>query len=208
LLVLELLREGRAACVAASALRPQTPVAVDVPLASVSWVCLPGEAPTAVGLLSESRSAAFAARSIEPSTDFTSLTLIDASLALPASKEHGPLHARAGAASIKGLAPFGRPSNLRAPVRAALLGITSGLTAALVGFVVIAWSIGARAPALGIGLSGPAAALLIFSALERQPNPLAAYAGVPIAALAGPILSVLFARAGRLIAARGRGWYQ
>jgi len=193
-IVLELLHEGRAACVAASARRPEAPVAVEVPLASVSWVCLPGEAPRAVGALPTGQGAAFAARSIEPSTDLTSLRLSDLSIAVPEGEAHGPAYARVEEASIRGLVPLGRPSNLRAPLRAALMGMTAVVVAALAAFVVIARSMGGRAVALGIGLSGPAAALMVLSALERAPSPVAAYAGVAAAGLAAPLAGALLVR--------------
>ena len=59
---------------------------------------------------------------------------------------------------------------------------------------LLASSLGGRAIALFVGLSGPASALLVLSALEREPSPLAAYLLVPLLGALGPLAASRVAR--------------
>ena len=183
-----LLEEGRVACVDSALRAPNTPHAAAVPLAEATWICLPGEPPRLVMSPALLGGSALAARSIVLSPDSASLVADDLVLVLPSNETTGPMTVRVGRASVRGLLPLGRPSNLRAPVRAVLLASTAALTALLASLAVLASSIGGRALALFVGLSGPALALLVFSALERAESPLGAYLLVPALGLLGPLL--------------------
>ncbi|MDC3980110.1 hypothetical protein [Polyangium jinanense] len=189
-----LLADARAACVDGAARDPRTPHAATVPIAEATWICLPGEPPRLVMTPSLLGGSALAARSIELSADTASLEADDLVLALPSNETTGPMTVRVARASVRGLLPLGRPSNLRAPVRAVLLGATSAASALLASLVVLVSSMGSRALALFVGLSGPALALLVLSALEREKSPLFAYGLVPALGLLGPLLAARFAR--------------
>lgn len=206
-LVRELLAEAQDACRAANA-----PAAIDVPLVEVSWVCLPGDPPRAVGAAPRAgnvsrdgaaqRTPAFAARSIEVSDDLRSIDAAELELVLPPLEPRleaappgstasappgwalGAARLRAGKASIRGLAPIGPASNLSVAKRALLLGTGAiGFSAAAAAWV-LAFGIRSRARSLAIGAAGPAAALMAFSSLERGPAPFVAYAALPLAGLA------------------------
>ncbi|MRG94332.1 hypothetical protein [Polyangium spumosum] len=192
-LAARLLVDGRAACVDFAARDPRSPHAATVPLADATWICLPGEPPRLVMSPSLLGGSALAARSIELSADTTSLVADDLVLALPSNETTGPMTVRVGRASVRGLLPLGRPSNLRAPVRACLLGSTALSSALFASLSVLAFGLGGRALALFVGLSGPALALLVFSALEREKSPLSAYLIVPALGSLGPLLAARFA---------------
>ncbi|MFT3774766.1 MAG: hypothetical protein QM820_56170 [Minicystis sp.] len=185
--VRDLLEEARSACVAAT-----PPAAADVPLLGISWVCLPGEAPRAVGpapvrpgsLDATGPGGAFAAAAITVSDDLGALTASDLELVLPATATTGEARVRAGAASIRGLSPIGRASNLPVVGRVIVLAFSAAALAAVAALVTLRRAIQGRVAASVIGASGPAAALLVFSSLERVPSASVLYAAVPAAGLA------------------------
>jgi len=137
---------------------------------------------------------AFAARAVVVSDDLRALEATDLDLVVPGSGERPEARVHAGAASIRGLAPLGRASNLGAGARAILLAITATALAALAGGLSLARAVRSRAAALALGAVGPAAALLVFSALERAPSSPLAYASVPVAGLAALFLAGAIAR--------------
>jgi hypothetical protein len=174
----EMLAEARAACTS-----ELTPAAAEVPLIGVAWVCVEGAGgPRVVG---PAGPGAFTAASIEVSDDLRSFEARDLTLILPAAGEReGSLRIDARSASIRGLPPVGRASNLSVAARAALLALSAPLLAAAAAWVVLRASVRGRTAALAIGAAGPGAALLVFSALERGPASPAAYLAVPAAGLA------------------------
>jgi hypothetical protein len=200
-LVRDLLGEARAACAAAPA-----PAAVDVPLVGLAWVCLAGEAPRLVGaapfVASPGGGAApvFAATELVVSDDLRGLAARGLTLALPDSgsdRRDGPRIHVAGA-TIRGMTPIGRASNLGVAGRALLLGASAVMMAALAAAAVLRLAIASRVRALAIGTAGPAAALLVFSSLERAPTTTLHYAAAPLAGLlAMAALAAVFARTRR-----------
>lgn len=206
-LVRDLLADGRAACIAA-----QPPAAIDVPLVGISWVCTSqggaraigpaplGDGEGALGLApshdpARARIAAFSARSLEVSDDLRSLAADDLTLVLPPTEGNDGARLHATRASLRGLAPIGRASNLSVAARAALISASAAAFATAAAALVLLASIRARAAALAIGASGPAASLLVFSALERAPSSPIAYLAVPAAGLAALALAAIIARA-------------
>ena len=190
-----MLAEARAACAAAP-----PPAAADVPLLGVSWVCLPGEPPRAI--LPVGRGA-LSASSLVVSDDLRTLDASDLDLILPTlatlapGVEGGPPHearVHAAAASVRGLLPLAPASNLSPAARAALLAASTTALSVAAGGLALAAALRARAAAFALGAAGPAAALLVFSALERAPSPPAAYAAVPIAGLAALLAAYALAR--------------
>jgi hypothetical protein len=173
-----LLSEGRAGCAAAT-----KPAVADVPLLGVSWVCLPGEPPRVVGPAPVG-AGAFAAGGISVSADLRAVEATDLEILVPAAEGRPEARIRSGVASIRGLVPVGRASNLSPMARAFLLGVSATALAAVAGGLALVASVRNRAGAFALGAAGPGAALLVFSALERGPSPLAAYLGVPGAGLA------------------------
>jgi hypothetical protein len=186
----DLLAEGRAACTSAP-----PPAVADVPLLGVSWVCLAGTPPLAVGP-APIGSGLIAARSVSVSDDLRSLTAGDLEVLVPRAGEPitmdtaiPEIRVHAGTASIRGLAPIGRASNLSPAARALLIAVSASALAAAAGWTALAASVKSRATAFAVGVAGPAVALLVFSALERAPSPPRAYAAVPLAgmvAILGP----------------------
>lgn len=184
----ELLAGARAACV-----RAAPPAATEVPLLGISWICLAGEPPRAVGVGQGGRGA-FAAAAIEVSDDLTALQATDLTVILPAEASGGEARLHAATASIRGLSPIGRASNLSVPARMAVLSLGAAALAAGAAALVLLGAVRNRVAAGAIGASGPGAALLVFSALERGPAPLLAYAAVPAAGLLALVAAAALAR--------------
>ena len=191
--VRELLAGARVACVTA-----KPPAAAEVPLLGISWICLAGEEPRAVGAAGGGPGAfVFAAAAIEVSDDLTSLQATDLTLILPAALGGGEARLHADAASIRGLSPLGRASNLSVPARIAVLSLSAAALAAAAAFITLLGAVRSRIAAGAIGASGPTAALLVFSALERAPSPLFAYAAVPAAGLLALVAAASLSRLSR-----------
>jgi hypothetical protein len=182
----DLLDQARVACLAAP-----PPAVAEVPVLGVTWVCLPGEPPRAVGPLPPA--GAFAAASITLADDLAALAARDLDLVLPAAADRGAAHLHAASASIRGLAPLGRPSNLTPAARVLVLAFTAPLLAAVAALLLLRAAQG-RVAAAVVGASGPAASLLAFSALERGPTAPFAYLAVPVAGLAALTLAAALAR--------------
>ena len=102
---------------------------------------------------------------------------------------------RVGDATIHGLAPLGRASNLGVLARTALMGLSALLMASAAAWAVLAWSLRSRLVGAAVGAAGPVAALLVFSALERAPTRASAYLVIPAVGLAAVMLAARLARA-------------
>jgi hypothetical protein len=137
-------------------------------------------------------SAVASARSIELEGGTTSLVADDLVLSVPETADHPAFEARVGHASLRGLVPLGRRSNLRAPLRAFFLGSSATFGAIASSFAVLARSLDSRAFALAVGLVGPVASLLGLSALERDISPAWAYALLPLASFTCPLAAASF----------------
>jgi hypothetical protein len=188
----DLLAEARAACAASP-----PPAVAEVPLLGVSWVCVRGAGPRVVGPAQAGPGGAFMAASIEVSDDLRSVGATDLTLLLPAREGEGPLRVEVAAASIRGLAPVGRASNLSVPARAALLGLSAPVLAAAAAWIVLRAAVRGRTAALALGAVGPGAALLVFSALERGASAPRAYLAVPATGLAALLAAGIVARRAR-----------
>jgi hypothetical protein len=183
--VRDLLAEARVACLTAP-----PPAVAEVPLVGLSWICLPGEAPRAVGAAPVppaglgAPGGAFAAATITVSDDLASLQATELLLVLPGAAGAGEARLHAASASIRGLAPAGRASNLSVAARVLVLSLSAAALAAAAAAAVLLGAIGGRFSAAALGVAGPAAALLVFSTLERGPATAGLYAAVPAAGLA------------------------
>lgn len=191
----ELLVEARSACERGAATDGQ-PRAVDVPLVGLSWVCFPGHAPRIVGPAPfGGPRAALVASAVDLSDDLRALRAADLELVVaPEPSGDGPQNGvdlRVGAAVVRGLAPFGKASNLAPLARTVLLSSTAALSAWAAALVVLRARLGRRPAALGVGLAGAAAALLVFSWLERAPAHAALYLAVPLAGVLAPFAAGL-----------------
>jgi len=180
--------EARLACVAAavpieSGAAPGPAAVADVPILGASWVCFPGERPRLVGP-APSGEGAFAASAVRVSDDLRAMDATDLEIVARGTDSLPEVRVRAGFAALRGLPPVGRASNLGAGARAALLASASTAFAMAAGTLALAAAIRSRAAALAIGAAGPAAGLLVFSALERGPAPGLAYLAVVGAGLA------------------------
>ncbi|HLM74335.1 MAG TPA: hypothetical protein VK459_16630 [Polyangiaceae bacterium] len=193
-LVRDLVAGARSACAEASAAGASgksaanaAPIAVDVPSLGFSWVCFPGAEPRILGPapFGAVHAVVLSASAIDLSDDLRAIRLLDATLSMPPSAP-SPLASarlRASEVAITGLAPLGRASNIGVLARALLLSVSAASIAALAAGIVLTRNIRSRPRALAVGLAGPAAALMVFSSLERAPAPPFAYVTVPIAGL-------------------------
>jgi len=111
-LLRDLLADSRAEC----ALGSSGPTSAEVPLLGITWICLPGEAPRAVGPAPFGGDGAiFSATAMDLPDDLRSLHLRDLALIVPKSEARPvELRMRAGRTSVRGVAPLGRRS---APAR-------------------------------------------------------------------------------------------
>ncbi|APR82461.1 Hypothetical protein A7982_07810 [Minicystis rosea] len=195
--VRDLLTEARAACVAAAA-----PATAEVPLLGLTWVCLPGEPPRAVGGAplrsvqpdATGRSSAFAARDVAIADDLTSIAATDLDLVLPAGRTASEARLHAARASIRGLSPIGRASNLSVFARVLVLASSAAILASVAALVALRRSVQGRVAASAIGAAGPAAALLVFSTLERAPSAMPLYVAVPASGLLAIVVAAGLAR--------------
>lgn len=198
--VRDLLAEARAACAAA-----KPPAAAEVPLLGVSWVCVEGAEPRAIGAAPVQPSAdrrahkngVFAASAIALSDDLSRLDARDLELVLPGVADGAEARLRVGSASIRGLSPIARASNLSAIARALILALSAVTLASLAATTALSRGLSGRVGAAILGASGPAASLLVFSSLERAPastSTMASYALVPAAGIAAIAASAALAR--------------
>jgi hypothetical protein len=193
----DLLDSAREACAKAA-----PPAAASVPLLGVSWICLQGEPPRAVGaapvrpagLDAAARDGVFAARELSISDDLGSLEARDLVLVLPGAAGGAEARIQVGSASIRGLSPIARASNLSPAARALLLSLSAAALASLAAGLVLRGAVHGRVAGAAIGASGPLAALLVLSTLERTPSHLSSYLAVPAAGLAAIAVAAALAR--------------
>ena len=150
-----------------------------VPFVGLTWLCFPDAPPRLAGQL-PTGGGSFSARDISISDDLRSLELSDLRLMVG---EKGAISVRAEKAEVRGLAPWGRGSNLTPPVRALLLALTGAVMALLAAGIVLARSIAHRLLSLLIGGAGPIASLLVLSRLEQGDHAPWTYLSVPAAGL-------------------------
>lgn len=189
LLLSSLIEQGKHACEASAKADPEVPHAATVPLAQATWICLPHERARLVFDALALGDARAHASGIELSADTSKLTAHDLVFVVPETQDRPGQTLRVKRASLAGLWPMSRPSNLRSWPRATLLAFTSSLTALFTSFLVFRMLSVSRVLSLALGIAGPGVALLAFSSLERSPSPLWAYAIVPVAALFAPFLA-------------------
>jgi hypothetical protein len=181
-----LLQQAREACDSAVA-----PAAADLPLFGLSWVCLPGAPPRVIGVAPfGAEPAYFAATSVDLADDLRTLRLKGLEMLLPAPDGGaGTIHVSVDSATITGLAPSTRASNLRPLIRGTLLGVSALLLTAFAGLGVVSRSITSPAAAIALGIAGPLASLAVFGALERSPSHPLVYLMVPLAGVAAILLA-------------------
>ena len=206
-LLRDLLADSRAVCAPIAGAAPgsdQRPAAVEVPLLGVTWICLPGEAPRAVGPAPfGGEGAVFSATGMDVSDDLRSLHLRDLTLVVPKGEARPvELRMRIGATSVRGVAPLGRASNLTVIARTLLMGVSAVLMATAAALVVLVGSIRSRTAALALGVAGPGAALVVMSNLERGPASPALYLVMPLAGLCALVILGIAAKVwqGRAVA--------
>jgi hypothetical protein len=151
-----------------------------IPFVGLTWLCFPDAEPRLAGQL-PAGGGAFSARDLAISDDLRSLEFSDLRLLLG---DKGSIVVRARNAEIRGLAPWGRGSNLAAPARALLLAITGPALALLGATIVLARSIAHRLRSLLVGAAGPTGALVALSRLEQGEHAPWTYLAVPAAGLA------------------------
>ncbi len=169
-----LIDEARHSCAGAV-----VPRAAEVPFVGVTWLCFKGRQPRIAGTL-PGGGGAFSAANLDVSDDLRSLRFSDMGLLLG---ESGDLKVRVREASVQGLSPWGRASNLRPPVRALLLSSTGTALALLAALYVLTRSLSHRLTSLALGGVGPLAALLVLSRLEQGDHGPWVYLWVPAAGL-------------------------
>lgn len=194
-----LVDEARRSCEGQTA-----PRAADVPFVGLTWLCFPpssapgasaqGSRPRLTGAL-PGGAGAFTAADVTVSDDLRSLQFHEMQLLFGGG---GDIRVRAGDARITGLSPWGRASNLPPALRAMVLSFTGTILALLASWTVLVGSVSRRLASFLVGGSGPVAAILVLSHLERARHGVAAYIAVPLVGLCGLVLAALAVRAGRL----------
>jgi len=170
-----------------------------VPFVGVTWLCFDAAPPRLAGQL-PTGGGTFSARDLSISDDLRSLEIADLRLLLG---EKGTISVRAEKAEVRGLAPWGRGSNLSPGARALLLSITGAVTALLAAGVVLTRSIPHRLFALLLGGAGPVASLVVMSRLEQGDHAPWTYLAVPGAGLGCLFLAALATSLARW---RGPAW--
>jgi hypothetical protein len=160
-----------------------------VPFVGVTWLCFPGAPPRLAGQL-PTGGGSFSAGDLSISDDLRSLDFSDLRLLLG---DKGAVSVRAEHASVRGLSPWGRGSNLAPLQRALLLSSTGASLALLAAGIVLARSIAHPLFALLIGGAGPIAALVVMSRLEQGDHPPWTYLAVPAAGLLGLLVAAVVA---------------
>lgn len=173
----DLLLEARAACASAP-----PPAVAEVPMLGVSWVCLSGEPPRAI-IAAPGGLGAIAAASLTPSDDLARLDAGDLQLLIPAAGDRAEARVTAARATVRGIAPIGRASNLSVAARVIVLSVSSALLAAAAAAAVLRRGLKGRVASSVAGASAAGASLLVFSSLEAAPSAPLLYASVPIAGL-------------------------
>ena len=149
-----------------------------------------GEPPRVVGAAPFARprdgelGAMFTASTLEISDDLRAIDARGLTLAMPGATVGPTAGARllVNEATIHGMTPLGRASNLSTSQRALVLGASAVAMAAFAAASVLRRGI-RGASSLALGTAGSAAALLTFSSLERSVKAPALYAAVPLAGL-------------------------
>jgi hypothetical protein len=173
----ELVAQGRAACVRASA-----PTTYSIPFTEMTWLCAPGRPPRLVSRgPGAMRAAIFTASNARIASDFRGVELDDARVQFGTAPV---VTVHTGALSMRGMAPWARASILPAYARAVLLALTAWAAASLAALVVLCRVVRTRAGAIVVGAIGPVAALGALRVLERASAPGAAFAVLPLAACA------------------------
>ncbi|WP_394822846.1 hypothetical protein [Pendulispora albinea] len=169
----ELVAEGRASCITATA-----PTAITVPFLRASWLCAPDRAPrllapSPVGNLVVNAGDAHIAE------DLRRIDLDDARFVLgPTANVH------VGSMQIRGLPAWGQSSKLPPWLRAILVVLSAFEAAALIVFLLLSRRVRGRAVALAVAASGPLAALGSLRWLERTVGPsLLLFTLLPLATL-------------------------
>jgi hypothetical protein len=162
-----------------------------VPFVGVTWLCFRDHPPRLSGAL-PGGGGTFTAADLAISDDLRALSFSDMRLLLGAKSE---VRLHVDRAEVNGLSPWGRASNLRPGVRAALLSVTGAVLALSAALFVLWRSVSSRFFALLVGGSGPVAALLAMSRLEQAAHAPWVYAWVPVAAFVGQAGAMLLERA-------------
>jgi hypothetical protein len=170
-----------------------------VPFVGVTWLCFPDAPPRLAGQL-PTGGGSFSALDLSISDDLRSLEFSDLRLMVG---EKGAISVRAHKAEVRGLAPWGRGSNLTAPERALLLSLTGTALALLGAGLVLTRSIAHRLSSLLIGGAGPIASLVVMSRLEQGDHAPWTYLGVPAAGLVCLVGATTVASIARF---RGPAW--
>ncbi len=188
----DLLRNGRASCVAAA-----SPGTQPVPFVSASWLCGREGAPRLAGRAPVG-GFVFSASEAEVSDDLRRIRLDDAHLSVRGGPTGSPptTHVTVRSLVLRGMAPWARASALPPLLRSVVVALAALLSACAAAFATLhyrsrkAWG---PIAAVLLGASGPGAALATLRALELRvpeaPGPawLAAFGLVPVAALAAAI---------------------
>ncbi len=196
----ELVAEGRASCRGAT-----QPFRAEVPLVGVSWLCFPGAEPRVAGALPRTAGGAwFTASELVPDDDLTSFAVRDLRVRSRSQGEVPGVSLQAARGQVRGLSPWGQRRELVALPRALLLAITSALLAVGAAWVALR-SAAQRLLTLSATLAAPLAVFVALVALDRRGAPLAAYALLPVVALAASALSAFVAGPFGLRVARRAG---
>jgi len=199
----ELIEAARSSCAKTRERR------VAIPLLAAAWVCTPGEKSRVTGSVPGVPLARFRAASLTVSDDLHRIALQGFELEVPSVGERPALRLAARSATFRGLAPWGRPSNVPLAVRIFAALLQAGATL-VVGLTICRWLTLGFPLALVLGLGAGLAALLVQRLIDRLGT---GVTGQLLAIPVGALVVVLLTAAGlasrslyRRVARRGAGW--
>jgi hypothetical protein len=168
----------------ASCATERNPTTYIVPFTDLTWLCAPGREPRVAGKVPGTAGRmAMTAKAARISGDFRAIELDDARLAVPGDP---PVSVQVQQLSMHGMAPWAHGSTLPAVLRALHLTLSAWSSAAVAAYWVLRRAARTRIGAITLGASGPLAALGLMRILDRADAPSAAFALLPLVALAAP----------------------
>ncbi len=152
------------------------------PVIGVEWSCPSGAAVTASGRVPVGRDTRFVASSLGLRADLREITLSDLRLVAQRPKGAGELRVTVKKARIRGILPWGAPTNVGSSRR--LAALLAGISTLLAGLIFIRWGPLRGGWAFALGAVGGLAAVAVLRSVDQGAPNAGSY---PLLALTGPV---------------------